>query len=118
MRSAPAAIMVEASVCRGELRALKWSDVDLKGRLIRVERTLDDGERAKPGETIVPKTKAGRRRVPIPKVLQRPVVLGRAATSAAASSGEAIRSRLHAQPVARAPSSGLIATSSRFIARR
>jgi len=54
---------------RGELRALKWSDVDLKGRMIRVERTLDDGERAKPGRTIAPKTRAGRRRVPIPKVL-------------------------------------------------
>jgi len=37
--------------------------------MIRVERTLDDGERTKPGETIAPKTKAGRRRVPIPKVL-------------------------------------------------
>jgi len=56
------------------LRALKWSDVDLKGRMIRVERTLDDGERAKPGETIAPKTKAGRRRAPVPKVLHGALV--------------------------------------------
>ncbi len=33
--------------------------------MIRVERTLDDGERGKPGEAIVPKTKAGRRQVKI-----------------------------------------------------
>ncbi len=59
-----------AGLRRGELRALKWSDVDLKERVIRVERTLDDGELGRPGETIVPKTRAGRRRVPIPKVLQ------------------------------------------------
>ncbi len=58
-----------AGLRRGELRALKWSDVDLKGRMIRVERTLDDGERARPGETIAPKTKAGRRRVPVARVL-------------------------------------------------
>ena len=37
--------------------------------MIRVERTLDDGERGKPGTIASPKTKAGRRRVPIPKVL-------------------------------------------------
>ena len=118
MRSAPAAIMVEASVCRGELRALKWSDVDLKGRLIRVERTLDDGERAKPGETIVPKTKAGRRRVPIPKVLQRPVVLGRGRNQCRRSSGEAIRSRLPRAASTSSPVVGLVGTSSRVIARR
>lgn len=58
-----------AGLRRGELRALKWSDVNLKGRMIRVERTLDDGERARPGETIAPKTKAGRRRVPVARVL-------------------------------------------------
>jgi integrase len=54
-----------AGLRRGELRALKWSDIDLKRRIIRVERSLDDGERKRPGEEIEPKSNAGRRRVPI-----------------------------------------------------
>jgi integrase len=54
-----------AGLRRGELRALKWSDIDLKGRIIRVERSLDDGQRKRPGEEIEPKSNAGRRRVPI-----------------------------------------------------
>ncbi len=58
-----------AGLRRGELRALRWSDVDLKGKLIRVERTLDDGERERRGEELEPKTKAGRRRVSILRAL-------------------------------------------------
>jgi len=44
----------------GELRALRWDDVDLAVGLIRVERGWDD----KAG-LIAPKSKKGRRRVPI-----------------------------------------------------
>jgi integrase len=53
-----------AGLRRGELRALRWSDLDLGGT-IRVERALD----AK-GETIEPKSAAGRRTVPIAAVLR------------------------------------------------
>lgn len=45
---------------RGELRALRWEDVDLKAKLIQVRRSWDDNE----GE-IEPKTKGAKRRVPI-----------------------------------------------------
>jgi integrase len=49
----------------GELRALLWSDVDLAGGVIRVERALDQK-----GATIHPKSVAGVRTVPIPKALR------------------------------------------------
>lgn len=45
---------------RGELRALRWSDVDLAGATINVKRGWDDND----GE-ITPKSKAAVRRVPI-----------------------------------------------------
>jgi integrase len=45
---------------RGELRALRWNDVDLSGRLIEVRRSWDDKE----GEQ-APKTVGAQRRVPI-----------------------------------------------------
>jgi integrase len=48
---------------RGELMALDWSRVDLGSGLIRVEASWDDKE-----GLIAPKTKQGRRRVPIPGV--------------------------------------------------
>jgi integrase len=50
-----------AGLRRGELRGLRWGDVDLAGGLIHVERSWDDLE----GE-IAPKSAQGRRRVPIP----------------------------------------------------
>lgn len=50
---------------RGELRALRRSDVDLAAGTIRVERTLDDGETDRPGECVETKTAAGRRTVPL-----------------------------------------------------
>ncbi len=53
----------------GELRALRWSDVDLATGVIRVERSWD----AKEG-VIEPKSRAGRRRVPIVPVLRELLV--------------------------------------------
>lgn len=49
-----------AGLRRGELRALRWSDVDLQERIIRVRRGWDaiEGEQA-------PKSEAADRRVPI-----------------------------------------------------
>jgi integrase len=49
-----------AGLRRGELRGLRWSDVDLAGGVIRVERGWDAKEGAIEG-----KTKASRRTVPI-----------------------------------------------------
>jgi integrase len=45
---------------RGELRALRWSDVDVDGRVIRVERGWDDAEGEQDG-----KSRAARRTVPL-----------------------------------------------------
>jgi integrase len=50
---------------RGELVALRWSDIDLKGGKIRVERSL---EQTNAGLAFkAPKTKAGRRTISIPQ---------------------------------------------------
>jgi integrase len=49
-----------AGLRRGELRALRWGDVDFEAGLVRVERGWDDRE-----GPIVPKSRAGRRRVPL-----------------------------------------------------
>ena len=58
-----------AGLRRGELRALLWEDVDLAAGLIRVERSMNGyGE---PGE---PKSRAGRRGVPIVAALRDLVV--------------------------------------------
>ncbi len=54
-----------AGLRRGELRALLWSDVDLAGGLIRVERSMNSH-----GETGEPKSRAGRRGVPIVAALR------------------------------------------------
>ena len=54
---------------RGELRELRWSDVDLAGGMIRVERGLDDS-----GEVIRTKTAAGERDIPILSPLKRELV--------------------------------------------
>lgn len=54
---------------RGELRELRWSDVDLVAGVIRVERALDDS-----GEIITTKTEAGEREVPILAVLRAELV--------------------------------------------
>lgn len=51
---------------RGELRALRWSDVDFNEGVIRVERGWDDK-----GCEQATKTEAGRRRVPLAGVVVR-----------------------------------------------
>jgi integrase len=55
-----------AGLRRGELRGLRWSDVDLEENVIAVERSWDEKEGAVP-----PKSRKGRRRVPIPASLRR-----------------------------------------------
>jgi integrase len=54
-----------AGLRRGELRALLWDDVDLADGLIRVERSMSGH-----GETGGPKSRAGRRSVPIVAALR------------------------------------------------
>ncbi len=54
-----------AGLRRGELQALRWHDVDFEAGLIRVERGWD----AKAGP-IAPKSRAGRRRVPLAQPLR------------------------------------------------
>jgi len=54
---------------RGELRALKWSDVDLEGGAIRVSRTWDDVE-----GHVATKSEAGDRSVPLAGMLRRTLV--------------------------------------------
>jgi integrase len=54
-----------AGLRRGELRALLWNDVDLADGLIRVERSMSGH-----GETGGPKSRAGRRSVPIVAALR------------------------------------------------
>jgi integrase len=55
-----------AGLRRGELRALRWTDVDLDANVIGVERSWDEKEGA-----IEPKSEKGRRRAPIPASLRR-----------------------------------------------
>jgi integrase len=54
-----------AGLRRGELLALRWEDVDLATGVIHVERSWDAKEGA-----VGPKSRAGRRTVPIPAVLR------------------------------------------------
>jgi integrase len=64
-----------AGLRRGELRALRWDDVDLAGGLIRVERSMTSH-----GETGEPKSRAGRRGVPIVAALRDLLVEHKLAT--------------------------------------
>ena len=56
----PWATALYAGLRRGELRALRWSDVDFEAGLIRVQRGWDPKE-----GPIEPKNRAGKRRVPV-----------------------------------------------------
>jgi integrase len=55
-----------AGLRRGELLALRWSDVDFDGGLVRVERAWDPDAKV----FLEPKTRAGRRTVPLVSVLR------------------------------------------------
>ena len=59
------ATAIYSGLRRGELTGLRWNDVDLAGGTIRVERGWDAIE----GE-IAPKSREGRRTVPVPAVLR------------------------------------------------
>lgn len=60
---------------RGELRALRASDVDVKAGVISVQRSWDDAE-----GVIEPKSKKGTRKVPIPALLTKRLAAHLAAT--------------------------------------
>lgn len=64
-----------AGLRRGELRGLRWSDVDLANGKLRVERGWDDLE----GE-IEPKSRTGRRTIPIAAALRDHLIEHRMAT--------------------------------------
>jgi len=66
-----------AGLRRGELRALRWIDVDLEGGVIHVRRGWDDDPEV--GEIDV-KSEAGRRRVPLIGVLRELMTAHRDAT--------------------------------------
>jgi integrase len=54
-----------AGLRRGEIKGLRWSEVEFEHGLIRVEQAWDDKE-----GPIEPKSRAGRRRVPLAKPLR------------------------------------------------
>lgn len=54
-----------AGLRRGELRALRWEDIDLKAGVIHVRQAMDSR-----GAIIAPKSAAGTRTVPMAKVLR------------------------------------------------
>lgn len=64
-----------AALRRGELRALRWTDIDLDAGVIRVTRHWDDVE----GEQ-EPKTEAGKRTVPLVGELRRALIEHRLST--------------------------------------
>ena len=64
-----------AGLRRGELRALEWDDVDVADGLIRVERSMSGY-----GEASKPKSRAGRRGVPIVAALRDLLVEHKLAT--------------------------------------
>ena len=67
-----------AGLRRGELQALRWSDVDLAAGLIHVERSYDENARV----YVSPKSAKGRRKVPIAAVLRDRLVDHRMASEA------------------------------------
>jgi integrase len=67
-----------AGLRRGELQALRWDDVDFEAGVLRVERSWD--EQAGP---VAPKSRAGRRRVPLAGPLRAQLAAHRLRESAA-----------------------------------
>ena len=63
----PACIMMLAGLRRGELTALKWSDIDFKNKIINVNKSYD----FKQCEMKETKTKAGMRKIPMNNYLFR-----------------------------------------------
>jgi integrase len=61
----------------GELRGLRWSDVDETAGVVRVERAVDQS-----GVLIEPKSRAGRRTVPLLRQLRAELALHRLETQA------------------------------------
>ena len=59
-----------AGLRRGELQALRWTDIDLKKGPIKVERGWDE----KAQQFVPPKSSAGRRTVPVPQLLRSHLV--------------------------------------------
>jgi integrase len=57
-----------AGLRSGELMALRWQDVDLTEGALRVERAYDP----KAKEYVEPKSRAGRRRVPLTSACDSP----------------------------------------------
>nr|MBA3262665.1 site-specific integrase [Thermoleophilaceae bacterium] len=86
------ATAIYAGLRRGELFALRWEDVDLAGGVIHVRRGWDTIE----GE-IEPKSRHGRRRVPIPAVLRDYLVERRMASEGTYVFGGANRARKMAE---------------------
>lgn len=61
-----------AGLRHGELKALRWEDIDLDANVIRVERSWDQVEGA-----VAPKSRAGGRTVPIASVLREHLIAHR-----------------------------------------
>ena len=73
----PALIMLYCGLRRGELLALTWRDVDLKKKIITVNKAITFyGNQA---DVKAPKTKAGNRSVPIPDAILPPLSSARQA---------------------------------------
>ncbi|MCA0301143.1 MAG: site-specific integrase [Proteobacteria bacterium] len=60
-------------VRRGELLGLRWSDIDLKGKVLRVRQAVEEAKRKGESGTVLrlktTKTKAGRRDVSLPDIV-------------------------------------------------
>src|SRR5439155_22334112 len=96
-----------AGLRRGELMALRWENVDLAAGVIRVERSYDDKGRVE----IEPKSRAGKRTVPIVGALRDVLVAYRASHDrdrglVFGSSAEARSSRRTSGAELREPGSG------------
>src|SRR5436189_6466253 len=68
-----------AGLARDELMALRWEDVDLKAGVIHVWRSWDPAQ----AEDVGPKSREGKRRVPIASVLRSYLVAHRLASGRA-----------------------------------